>query len=42
MIDLSFLSFASTHHGNELTEEEQWKKIQLCNEIVEEVWGKQA
>ncbi|KAJ9108528.1 hypothetical protein QFC20_003434 [Naganishia adeliensis] len=34
--------FASTHHGNELTEEEQWKKIQLCNEIVEEVWGKQA
>jgi 5-methyltetrahydropteroyltriglutamate--homocysteine methyltransferase len=35
-------SFASTHHGNELTEEEQWKKVQFCNEIVEEVWGKQA
>ena len=34
-------SFASTVHGNELSEEEQWAKIQLCNEIVAEVWGKQ-
>ncbi|KAK4705062.1 5-methyltetrahydropteroyltriglutamate--homocysteine methyltransferase, partial [Phenoliferia sp. Uapishka_3] len=33
--------FASTVHGNELTKEEQWAKIKLCQEIVEEVWGKQ-
>jgi methionine synthase II (cobalamin-independent) len=33
--------FASTVHGNELTNEEQWAKIKLCQEIVEEVWGKQ-
>ncbi|SGY34626.1 BQ5605_C002g01661 [Microbotryum silenes-dioicae] len=34
--------FASTVHGNELTQEEQWAKIQLCQEVVEEVWGKKA
>lgn len=34
--------FASTVHGNDITPEEQWAKIQLCQEIVEEVWGKQA
>lgn len=33
--------FASTVHGNDLTEEQQWAKIRLCNEIAEEVWGKQ-
>ncbi|ORY69286.1 methionine synthase vitamin-B12 independent [Leucosporidium creatinivorum] len=33
--------FASTVHGNELTQEEQWAKIKLCQDIVEEVWGKQ-
>ncbi|KII84187.1 hypothetical protein PLICRDRAFT_373544 [Plicaturopsis crispa FD-325 SS-3] len=33
--------FASTVHGNELTEEQQWAKIRLCHEVVEEVWGKQ-
>jgi len=32
--------FASTVHGNDLTEEEQWAKIQLCMEIAHEVWGK--
>ncbi len=30
--------FASTEEGNKLTEEEQWKKIQLVREIAEEVW----
>lgn len=30
--------FASTEEGNVLTEEEQWKKIQLIKEIANEVW----
>ncbi len=32
--------FASTEEGNCLTEEEQWKKLELVREISEEVWGK--
>lgn len=31
--------FASTEEGNKLTEEEQWAKLKLVKEIVEEVWG---
>lgn len=31
--------FASTEEGNLLTEEEQWKKLQLVKEIAQEVWG---
>lgn len=31
--------FASTEEGNNLTEEEQWAKLQLVKEISEEVWG---
>lgn len=31
--------FASTEEGNILTEEDQWKKLRLIKEIVEEVWG---
>ena len=31
--------FASTEHGNELTEEEQWAKLKLCVEVAKEVWG---
>lgn len=31
--------FASTEEGNILTEEAQWAKIQLIQEIVQEVWG---
>lgn len=31
--------FASTEEGNVLTEEDQWKKLALIREIVEEVWG---
>lgn len=30
--------FASTEEGNKLTEEEQWAKLKLINEIVQEVW----
>lgn len=32
--------FASCEIGNKLTEEEQWAKLALVREIVEEVWGK--
>lgn len=31
--------FASTEHGNKLTAEDQWKKLQLVKDIAEEVWG---
>ncbi len=30
--------FASTEEGNKITEEEQWAKLQLVNEIAKEVW----
>lgn len=32
--------FASTHHGNELTEEQQWEKLRFVVDIAKEVWGK--
>ncbi|WEG11137.1 5-methyltetrahydropteroyltriglutamate--homocysteine S-methyltransferase [Pullulanibacillus sp. KACC 23026] len=32
--------FSSTEEGNELTEEEQWKKFELIKAISEKVWGK--
>ncbi len=31
--------FASTEEGNNLTEDEQWAKLQLVKEISDEVWG---
>lgn len=31
--------FASCEIGNKLTEEQQWAKLKLVKEIVEEVWG---
>ncbi|MBM6812432.1 5-methyltetrahydropteroyltriglutamate--homocysteine S-methyltransferase [Limosilactobacillus reuteri] len=31
--------FASTEEGNILTEEQQWKKVALVEEIATEVWG---
>lgn len=31
--------FASTEEGNELTEEDQWKKLELIRSVVDEVWG---
>jgi 5-methyltetrahydropteroyltriglutamate--homocysteine methyltransferase len=31
--------FASTEHGNLLSEEEQWAKLRLCVEVAQEVWG---
>ncbi|MEK3888767.1 5-methyltetrahydropteroyltriglutamate--homocysteine S-methyltransferase [Bacillus sp. FSL K6-3431] len=32
--------FASTHHGNKLTEDQQWEKLRFIVEIAEDVWGK--
>ncbi len=32
--------FASTEEGNDLTEREQWKKLELIRETAEEVFGK--
>lgn len=31
--------FASTHHGNQLTVDEQWRKLERVVEVAEEVWG---
>lgn len=31
--------FASTEEGNKITEEEQWAKLKLVQEIVKEVWN---
>lgn len=31
--------FSSTHHGNAITFEDQYKKLRLCNEVAKAVWG---
>jgi 5-methyltetrahydropteroyltriglutamate--homocysteine methyltransferase len=31
--------FASSHHGNDLTEDQQWRKLALVVEVAREVWG---
>jgi 5-methyltetrahydropteroyltriglutamate--homocysteine methyltransferase len=31
--------FASTHHGNTLSEDEQWRKLERVVEVAREVWG---
>jgi 5-methyltetrahydropteroyltriglutamate--homocysteine methyltransferase len=31
--------FASTHHGNQLTVDEQWRKLERVVEVAREVWG---
>jgi 5-methyltetrahydropteroyltriglutamate--homocysteine methyltransferase len=31
--------FASTHHGNKLSEDDQWRKLALVVEVADEVWG---
>jgi 5-methyltetrahydropteroyltriglutamate--homocysteine methyltransferase len=30
--------FSSTHHGNSLTEDEQWRKLERIVEVAHEVW----
>ena len=32
--------FSSTEEGNDLTEDEQWRKLERVVETAEEVWGK--
>ena len=31
--------FSSTHHGNVLSQEDQWRKLALIVEVAREVWG---
>jgi 5-methyltetrahydropteroyltriglutamate--homocysteine methyltransferase len=31
--------FASTEEGNTLTEDEQWRKLELCVDVARDVWG---
>lgn len=31
--------FASTHHGNKLTEQQQWDKLKFIVELSKEIWG---
>jgi 5-methyltetrahydropteroyltriglutamate--homocysteine methyltransferase len=31
--------FSSTHHGNALSHEDQWRKLELIVEVAREVWG---
>ncbi|HEY9532394.1 MAG TPA: 5-methyltetrahydropteroyltriglutamate--homocysteine S-methyltransferase [Burkholderiales bacterium] len=31
--------FSSTHHGNRLTEDEQWRKLERVVEVSREIWG---
>lgn len=30
--------FSSTHHGNELTEADQWAKLELCVRLADRIW----
>jgi 5-methyltetrahydropteroyltriglutamate--homocysteine methyltransferase len=31
--------FSSTHHGNKLAHDEQWRKLERVVEVAREVWG---
>jgi 5-methyltetrahydropteroyltriglutamate--homocysteine methyltransferase len=31
--------FSSTHHGNQLTADDQWRKLERIVEVAREVWG---
>ena len=31
--------FSSTHHGNALSQEDQWRKLERVVEVAHEVWG---
>jgi 5-methyltetrahydropteroyltriglutamate--homocysteine methyltransferase len=34
--------FASTHHGNKPTEDEQWKKLERIVDVARDVWKGKA
>jgi 5-methyltetrahydropteroyltriglutamate--homocysteine methyltransferase len=31
--------FSSTVHGNDVSEDDQWRKLELCVKVAEEMWG---
>jgi 5-methyltetrahydropteroyltriglutamate--homocysteine methyltransferase len=31
--------FSSTHHGNALSQDDQWRKLERVVEVAQEVWG---
>lgn len=31
--------FSSTAHGNDLTEDDQWKKLERCVQVAQDIWG---
>jgi 5-methyltetrahydropteroyltriglutamate--homocysteine methyltransferase len=31
--------FSSTHHGNQLTQDDQWRKIELVVNTAIKIWG---
>jgi 5-methyltetrahydropteroyltriglutamate--homocysteine methyltransferase len=31
--------FSSTHHGNQLTADEQWRKLERVVEVARDMWG---
>ncbi len=33
--------FSSTHHGNAVSEEEQWRKLELVVRVARDVWGEE-
>ena len=32
--------FSSTHHGNALSQDDQWRKLERVVEVANEVWGR--
>jgi 5-methyltetrahydropteroyltriglutamate--homocysteine methyltransferase len=31
--------FSSTHHGNDITEDDQWRKLELVVQVADNVWN---
>jgi 5-methyltetrahydropteroyltriglutamate--homocysteine methyltransferase len=31
--------FSSTHHGNDITEDDQWRKLELVVQVADSVWN---
>jgi 5-methyltetrahydropteroyltriglutamate--homocysteine methyltransferase len=31
--------FSSTHHGNDITEDDQWRKLELVVGVANSIWG---
>ena len=37
--DFPQCGFSSTHHGNNLSQDDQWRKLERIVEVAREVWG---